>query len=50
MLNLTYGFEVDTEAVLMTGTNVSLADMNHFWPQGDNTDPSIEDEEYMAHL
>lgn len=50
MLNLTYGFEVHTSAVLMTGKVVSIADMRHFWPQGDNTDPKIEDEEYMAHL
>jgi len=50
MLNLTYGFEVHTSAVLMTGKVVSIPDMRHFWPQGDNTDPKLEDEEYMAHL
>lgn len=50
MLNLTYGFEVDTEAVLMTGRNVSISNMEHFWPQGNNTNPSVVDEEYMAHM
>ena len=50
MLSLTYGFEVHTSAMLLTGKTVSIPDMRHFWPQGDNTDPKLEHEEFMAHL
>lgn len=50
MLNLTYSFEIHTSAVLMTGKSVSVTNMEHFWPQGNNSDPTLRDEEYMAHL
>jgi len=50
MLNLTYGFDVNYNAVLHTQGNVSIPDMTHFFPQGNNTDPSDQDEKYTAHL
>ena len=49
MLNLTYGFEVNTDAVLLNGKNITLANMEHFWPQGTNTIPTLSDEEFIAH-
>jgi hypothetical protein len=54
MLNLTYGFEVDFNAVLLGPGTVQIANMDHFYPGGNDTDitkvPSEQDEEYTAHL
>ncbi|KAH8594754.1 hypothetical protein B0O99DRAFT_687532 [Bisporella sp. PMI_857] len=50
MLNLTYGFDVNYDAVLLSSGNISIPDMRHFYPNGDNLDPGIHDEEYMANL
>ena len=50
MLSLTYGFEVDYNGVLMNPGNVTIPDMRHFYPQGNNTSPSVQDEQYTAHL
>lgn len=50
MLNLTYGFEANTQDVILNPGNTTISNMDHFWPQGNNTDPGIQDEEYIAHL
>lgn len=34
---------------MFTPGNVTIPDMGHFYPQGNNTKPEIEDEEYTAH-
>lgn len=49
MLSLTYGFNVDTSAVLLTHGDVTIPNMTHFYPWGDNSDPNVQDEQYIAH-
>jgi hypothetical protein len=51
MLSLTYGFDPDTSELMFSPGNVSIPNMEHFYPQGLNPkDPSIQDEEYTAHV
>ena len=51
MLSLTYGFNTATNGVLFTPGNVSIPNMSHFFPQGENPkSPSLQDEEYTAHV
>lgn len=54
MLSLTYGFNTDYTAVqLSPGGNVSIPSMGHFFPQysyRNSSNPSIQDEEYAAHM
>ncbi len=50
MLNLTYGFEANNNEVILNPGNTTISNMQHFWPQGNNTNPEIQDEEYIAHL
>ncbi|KAG9247581.1 hypothetical protein BJ878DRAFT_414632 [Calycina marina] len=52
VLNLTYGFDVNYSVVLFSDAkgNVSIPDMSHFYPNGDNADPQMADEEYTANL
>lgn len=49
MLSLTYGFEVDFDAVLQSPGNIQVPDMTHFYPETIVTDPDIGDEQYTAH-
>ncbi|ESZ89893.1 hypothetical protein SBOR_9718 [Sclerotinia borealis F-4128] len=48
-ISLTYGFDTSTESYLFTPGNVTIPDMGHFYPLGNNTKPQSEDEEYTAH-
>lgn len=50
MLSLTYGFDVNYNAVLETAGQIEVPDMSHFFPQGNDTEPGTQDEEYTAHL
>jgi hypothetical protein len=55
MLNLTYGFDVNYNEVLLGPGTIQIANMDHFYPGGNetdtsNADPSQQDEEYTAHL
>lgn len=50
MLSLTYGFDVNYNAVLLNPGTIEVPDMRHFYPQGNGTAPSVQDEEYTAHL
>lgn len=51
MVSLTYGFDPDLTGVLFQAGNVSIPDMTHFFPQGEvRRNPSVQDEEYMAHV
>jgi hypothetical protein len=51
MISLTYGFDPDYSSVLLSQGNVSIPDMGHFYPQGNDTirNPTASDEEYTAH-
>jgi hypothetical protein len=51
MISLTYGFDPDYTGVLRSQGNVSIPDMGHFYPQGNETirNPTASDEEYTAH-
>lgn len=53
-VSLTYGFEIDTEGVLLNTGNTSTADMRRFYPLGsvsvnDDSDQTFEDQSYTAH-
>ena len=53
-VSLTYGFERDLTAVLLSTGNTSTADMQHFYPAGSvstaaGLDEGYEDESYTAH-
>ncbi|APA07111.1 hypothetical protein sscle_02g018810 [Sclerotinia sclerotiorum 1980 UF-70] len=48
-ISLTYGFNTSTDSYLFTPGNLTVPDMEHFYPQGNNTKPQTEDEEYTAH-
>jgi hypothetical protein len=52
MLNLTYSWDTDYDAVLHSSKpgNVSVPDMDHFYPWGNNNNITTQDEEYTAHL
>jgi len=50
MLSLTYGFDTNYKAILLNQGNVSIPNMSHFYPQGNNTDITDQDEKYAAHL
>lgn len=51
MISLTYGFDADLTGLQFKAGNVSIPDMAHFYPQGEvRKNPSIQDEEYMAHV
>lgn len=50
MLNLTYSFDVNYNDVLQRSGSFQSANMDHFFPAGNNTDPSPQDEEYTAHM
>lgn len=49
MLSLTYGFDVNYNAVLLNPGKIQVPDMAHFYPQGNDTEPGVQDEEYTAH-
>ena len=52
-VSLTYGFETDSTAVLLSYGNTSTADMQHFYPLGATiaagANESYEDESYTAY-
>jgi len=53
-VSLTYGFEADSTAVLLSTGNTSTADMQHFYPSGTTSiaagaSEAYEDESYTAH-
>lgn len=53
MLSLTYGFNTDYAAVQMAKGNASVPSMDHFFPlysYANSSAPSIQDEEYAAHM
>jgi hypothetical protein len=53
MLSLTYGFNTDYAAVEMVKGNASIPSMDHFFPlysYANSSAPSIQDEEYAAHM
>ncbi|KAH8816546.1 hypothetical protein F5884DRAFT_226998 [Xylogone sp. PMI_703] len=49
-VGLTYGFDSDYSRPLMVNGNVSIPNMDHFFPNGNNTNPSLQDEQFTAHL
>ncbi|KAF4626784.1 hypothetical protein G7Y89_g11372 [Cudoniella acicularis] len=49
-VSLTYNWDTDTNGVLLSSGNVSIADLSHFYPNGNNSKPTTQDEQYSAHL
>ena len=54
-VGLTYSFEIDSTAVLLSTGNTSTADMQHFYPPGTTSiaagaNEAYEDESYTAYL
>ena len=52
MIGLTYGFDVNSDAVILKPGNVSIPNMSHFFPSplSSDTDISLGDEQYTAHV
>jgi hypothetical protein len=56
MASLTYGFEIDFDAVMFAPGDVTVANMTRFWPIGENGAIDSEydfeeyNEEFTAHV
>ncbi len=52
VLSLTYGFDTDSKAVILSPGNITIPDLTRFYPLGigKQYNITIQDEEYMAHL
>jgi hypothetical protein len=51
-IGLTYGFDSNTEAVILASGNVTVPNLSHFFPspQSDVWDFGVGDEQYTAHV
>lgn len=51
-VSLTYGFDVNADAVTLSPGNITIPDMQHFYPTGQTnvTEFNGFDEQYTAHV
>ncbi|RFU26411.1 hypothetical protein B7463_g9937, partial [Scytalidium lignicola] len=49
-LGLTYGFDSDYTQPMLSKGYVAVPNMQYFFPNGNNSNPSLQDEQFTAHL